>query len=81
MDKRLAQLSFAYDVLDHAKVTLEDGTHANELRKVRVYEFSFVPVGANQDTSVIGVKHRHRHPDLLLRLRLAKAGPQPGQVV
>lgn len=73
-DKRLAQLSFAYDVIEQAKVTLADGTKANELREVKVYEFSFVPVGANQDTAVVGVKHpRVRISDLLLRLRLAQS--------
>ena len=54
--RRLNQLSFAYDVEDEASVELEDGTKANELRKLKVYEFSFVPVGANQDTSVVAVK-------------------------
>lgn len=54
--KRLNQLSFAYDTLDEGKVELEDGTKANELRKLKVYEFSFVPIGANQDTSVVAVK-------------------------
>lgn len=54
--RRLNQLSFAYDVLDEGSVELEDGQKANELRKLRVYEFSFVPVGANQDTSVVAVK-------------------------
>ncbi len=54
--KRLNQLSFAYDVLDEGQIELEDGTKANELRKLKVYEFSFVPVGANQDTSVVAVK-------------------------
>lgn len=54
--KRLNQLSFAYDVLDEGRVELESGETANELRKLRVYEFSFVPVGANQDTSVVAVK-------------------------
>lgn len=54
--KRLNQLSFAYDVLDEGQVELEDGTKANELRKLRVHEFSFVPVGANSDTSVVAVK-------------------------
>lgn len=73
-DKRLAQLSFAFDVIDKAKVILADGTTANELREVRVYEFSFVPVGADQDTSVVGVKHRRvGSSHLLLRLRLAQA--------
>lgn len=54
--KRLSQLSFAFDVDDEATVTLDDGTKANELRKLTVYEASFVPIGANQDTSVIAIK-------------------------
>lgn len=54
--RRLNQLSFAYDVLEEGKVDLGDGESANELRKLRVHEFSFVPVGANQDTSVLAVK-------------------------
>ena len=54
--RRLNQLSFAYDVIDEAGVELEGGRKANELRKLNVYEFSFVPVGANQDTSVVAVK-------------------------
>lgn len=54
--RRLNQLSFAFDVLDEGTVTLEDGTKVNELRRLKVYEFSFVPIGANQDTSVVAVK-------------------------
>tara|TARA_R100001244_G_scaffold6385_2_gene7474 strand:+ start:1540 stop:2355 length:816 start_codon:yes stop_codon:yes gene_type:complete len=54
--RRLNQLSFAYDVIDEAGVELEGGRKANELRKLKRYEFSFVPVGANQDTSVVAVK-------------------------
>jgi len=54
--RRLSQGSFAYDVLDEATVTREDGTKVNELRKLKVYEVSFVPIGANQDTSVVAVK-------------------------
>ncbi|WP_218961878.1 HK97 family phage prohead protease [Actinomyces ruminis] len=54
--RRLTQLSFAFDVIDSGAVTLDDGTKANELRELKVYEFSFVPVGANQDTSVVAVK-------------------------
>lgn len=54
--KRLTQLSFAYDVLEGGSVTdEEDGWHY-ELRKLKVYEFSFVPIGANQDTSIVAVK-------------------------
>lgn len=54
--RRLNQLSFAYDVVDQAEVELEAGVKANELRELEVYEFSFVPVGANQDTGVVAVK-------------------------
>lgn len=53
---RLTQLSFAYTVLDERAVALETGAAANELRKLDVIEFSFVPIGANQDTSVEAVK-------------------------
>ncbi|TXH18712.1 MAG: HK97 family phage prohead protease [Mycobacterium sp.] len=54
--RRLNQLSFAYDVIDAAGVELENGVKAYELRELKVYEFSFVPIGANQDTSVVAVK-------------------------
>lgn len=54
--RRLRQLSFAFDTLEEAAVELEDGRKANELRRLKVYEFSFVPIGANQDTSVVAVK-------------------------
>jgi HK97 family phage prohead protease len=54
--RRLTQLSFAFDVLDEGLVELDDGVKANELRRLKVYEFSFVPIGANQDTSVVAVK-------------------------
>jgi HK97 family phage prohead protease len=54
--RRLSQLSFAFDTLDQGPVELDGGVKANELRKLKVYEFSFVPIGANQDTSVVAVK-------------------------
>lgn len=54
--KRLNQLSFAYDTLSEGQITLDDDTKANELREVDVFEFSFVPLGANQDTGVVAVK-------------------------
>lgn len=53
--RRLSQLSFAFDVRDEGRVEVE-GQKANELRDLKVYEFSFVPIGANQDTSVVAVK-------------------------
>jgi len=52
----IRELSFAFDIADSAQIELEDGTKARELRDVEVYEFSFVPVGANRDTSVVAVK-------------------------
>lgn len=55
-DRRLNQLSFAFDILEEGKTEGDDGEAMNELRKVHVHEFSFVPVGANQDTSVVAVK-------------------------
>lgn len=54
--KRLNQLSFAYDVLEEGATEVAPGETANELRKLKVYEFSFVPIGANQDTSIVAVK-------------------------
>lgn len=54
--RRITQLSFAYDVLESGRSEDENGDAVEELRKLRVYEFSFVPVGANQDTSVVAVK-------------------------
>ena len=55
-DGRLCKFSFAYAVLDQATVTLEDGTEANELRKLDLYEVSLVMYPANPDTSVVEVK-------------------------
>jgi hypothetical protein len=54
--RRLNQLSFAYDVKQAEEVELDDGMKVNQLQELQVYEFSFVPVGANQDTSVVAVK-------------------------
>ena len=53
---RLVKFSFAYDVLDQATVTLEDGREANELRKLNIHEVSLVLYPANPDTSTIEVK-------------------------
>lgn len=53
---RLTKLSFAYDTLDSAPVVLEDGTRANELRELKLYEVSLVPIPANELTEVIEAK-------------------------
>lgn len=55
-EKRLTKLSFAFEVLDEAEVTLEDGVKANELRELSIYEVSLVPVPANSHATVQSVK-------------------------
>ena len=50
------QFSFAYDVKDAAQVTLEDGTKANELRELDLFEVSIVPIPANQNAVMTDVK-------------------------
>lgn len=50
------QFSFAYEVLEAGPVTLEDGTKANELRKLNLYEISIVPIPANQNAVMTDVK-------------------------
>lgn len=53
--RRVSQMSFAYEVLDAAPVE-KDGTEAWELRRLKLYEVSVVPIGANQETEVLTVK-------------------------
>lgn len=60
-ESRLTKLSFAYDVLDAARVTLEDGTKANELRELELYEVSLVVVPANSHAEVIEAKAGRRN--------------------
>lgn len=55
-DGTLCKMSFAYDIKDEAPVTLEDGSIANELRKLDVFEVSLVPIPANQHADVVSVK-------------------------
>ena len=52
----VAQMSFAFDVRDSGDIELDDGRKARELRDLRLYEVSVVPIGANQDTSIETVK-------------------------
>lgn len=60
-DGRLRKFSFAYDVKDAGTVTLEDGTKANELRELDLYEISAVTVPANDDAGIIDVKAGRRN--------------------
>lgn len=58
--RRINQMSFAYDILDGgwAKRTKSDGTEEEfyELRRLKLHEISVVPIGANQETSILSVK-------------------------
>lgn len=60
-DGRLRKFSFAFDVKDAGTVTLDDGTEANELRELDLYEISAVTVPANDDASVVDVKAGRRN--------------------
>ena len=55
------QFSFAYDVKDAEVVELEDGTRANELRKLDLFEVSIVPIPANQNAVVTDIKAGRRN--------------------
>lgn len=60
-ERRIADLSFAYDVLEEKFVKNDAGEFEhNELIKLKLYEISFVPIGANRETSVVAVKHQAR---------------------
>lgn len=56
LSKAITKLSFAFTVHDEAPVTLEDGTKANELRELEIYEVSLVVVPANPRAQVIAAK-------------------------
>lgn len=56
-DGRLSKFSFAYDIIEDAFVTLEDGFKAHELREVDIFEISCVLVPANDDAGVVSVKN------------------------
>lgn len=60
-DGLISKLSFAYDTLDAGDVVLEDGTHANELRKLDLHEVSLVMYPANRDTAITEVKSGRRN--------------------
>lgn len=60
-DGVLSKFSFAYDVIDAGPVVLEDGTKANELRELDIFEVSCVLIPANSDASVVDVKTGKRN--------------------
>ena len=55
-DGRLSKFSFAYNILEEAQVTLEDGTKANELRELDIFEITACLIPANSTAQVTEVK-------------------------
>lgn len=55
-DGRLSKFSFAYNILDEGPVTLANGTKANELREVDIFEITACLVPANDRAVVVDVK-------------------------
>lgn len=55
-DGRLSKFSFAYNILDEAPVTLENGVKANELRKLDIFEITACLIPANSFAEVTAVK-------------------------
>lgn len=53
--RRVSQFSFAYDIEEQGEVT-KDGQTFNELRKLKLHEVGPTPIGANDQTELIGVK-------------------------
>lgn len=53
---RVDQMSFAFDTESSRRGTV-DGVDVNELLDLTLYEVSVVPLGANQETEILAVKH------------------------
>lgn len=54
--RAVGQMSFAYDVVEgHSVQTEEDGGYYS-LDRLKLYEVSIVPIGANQETEILAVK-------------------------
>ena len=53
---RVYQFSFAFEVVNQAQVTLENGVKANELQELELFEVSLVQIPANQHATVEDVK-------------------------
>ncbi|RVW06231.1 HK97 family phage prohead protease [Rhodococcus spongiicola] len=54
---RVGQMSFAFDVLESHDVKGDDGKLEHvSLDRLKLYEVSIVPIGANQETEILAVK-------------------------
>lgn len=54
-EKRLTQMSYAFDVLEASPAKVDD-TEVYEITKAHLHEVSVVPIGANSATEVLAVK-------------------------
>jgi HK97 family phage prohead protease len=54
--RAVGQMSFAYDVLEGHSERSEDEGEFYSLDKLKLYEVSIVPLGANQETEILAVK-------------------------
>lgn len=55
-ERRVRKMSFAYDVLEDGQVELDNGIKAHELRKLRLFEVSIVPIPANLHADIVDAK-------------------------
>lgn len=62
--RRVTQFSFAYSVVEGAFVEKDDDRYY-ELRKLDLHEVGPTPVGANDQTELLGVKHAAEHARVL----------------
>lgn len=54
--KRVGDMSFAYDEVDAGPIEDPELGVVRELRALKLYEVSIVPIGANQETEILAVK-------------------------
>lgn len=64
--RRVTQFSFAYDI-DEAGWTTKDDEEFFELRKLTVHEVGPTPIGANDQTELLGVKAIAEHTERFVR--------------
>lgn len=55
--RRVSQMSFAYDVVEGGAHKDDEFGDYYSLDKLKLYEVSIVPIGANQETEILAVKH------------------------
>lgn len=55
--RRVSQMSFAYDVVDGGPAKSDELGDHYVLRELKLYEVSIVPIGANDQTEILAVKH------------------------